>query len=285
MPDPGPSRRAGGRLSSRRSKMTVLLQPGDPEPVGLEARDGSSPLVLVADHAGRAVPRRLGDLGLDERERARHIGWDIGVHGVTSALARALDAVYVFQPYSRLVIDCNRRPDSPGSIPAASDGTRVPANQGLSLEERRAREDAILRPYHDEVGRVLAERRAAGLPVVLISMHSCTPRLRTAPVDRPWEISAIADRDWRVGDALIALLEAETDLCVGRNQPYTVDAENDYTVPLHAEANGLAYVEIEIRQDLIENEAGQRRWARLLANLLPRAAAASGVLDERRRSA
>jgi predicted N-formylglutamate amidohydrolase len=99
-----------------------LLQSGDPEPVGVETPQGACPLVFVSDHA--AVPRRLGDLGVDEAERARHIGWDIGVYGVTSALARALDAVYVFQPYSRLVIDCNRRPGSPGSIPAVSDGTR-----------------------------------------------------------------------------------------------------------------------------------------------------------------
>jgi len=262
-----------------------LLQSDDPQPVGVETPHGSSPLVFVSDHAGRAIPRRLGDLGLDEAERARHIGWDIGVYGVTSALARALDAVYVFQPYSRLVIDCNRRPGSPGSIPAVSDGTRVPGNEDLSPGDRRAREHAILRPYHREVERVFAERRAAGLPAVLLTMHSCTPRLRAAPVDRPWEISVIADRDWRVGEALIALLEAETGFCVGRNQPYTVDIENDYTVPLHAEANGLAYVEIEIRQDLIEREAGQRAWARLLADVLPRAIAASGVLDERRRTA
>jgi predicted N-formylglutamate amidohydrolase len=265
--------------------MTDFLQPGDPEPVGVESPEGSSPLVFVSDHAGRALPRSLGDLGVDEAERGRHVGWDIGVYGVTTVLARMLDAVYVSQPYSRLVIDCNRRPGSPGSIPAVSDGTRVPGNEHLSPGDRRAREHAILRPYHQEVRRVLAERRATALPVVLISMHSCTPRLRTARVDRPWEISAIADRDWRVGNALIALLQAETGLCVGRNQPYTVDAENDYTVPLHAEANGLPYVEIEIRQDLIEHEAGQRAWARLLAAVLPRAIAASGVLDERRRTA
>ena len=262
--------------------MINLLQSGDPEPVGVETPQGACPLVFVSDHAGRAVPRRLGDLGVDEAEGARHIGWDIGVYGVTSALARALDAVYVFQPYSRLVIDCNRRPGSPGSIPAVSDGTRVPGNEHLSPEDRHAREHAILCPYHQEVRRVLAERRATGLPAVLISMHSCTPRLRTALLDRPWEISAIADRDWRVGNALIALLQAETGFSVGRNQPYTVDAENDYTVPLHAEANGIPYVEIEIRQDLIEHEAGQRAWARLLADVLPRVIAASGVLDERR---
>ncbi len=262
----------------------MLLCLGDANPVGVESPNGSSPLVFVSDHAGRAIPAALGVLGLDEAERSRHIGWDIGIYGVTTALARALDAVYVFQPYSRLVIDCNRRPGSPGSIVAVADGTRVPGNEGLSPEDRRAREEAILRPYHREVGRVFAERGAAGQPAVLFAMHSCTQRLRSAPADRtweirPWEIGVLADRDWRVGDALIALLKAETGLCVGRNQPYTVDAENDYTIPLHAEANGLPYVEIEIRQDLIADAPDQQDWARLLADVLPRAVAASGVLD------
>ena len=107
--------------------MINLLQSGDSEHVGVETPQGACPLVFVSDHAGRAVPRRLGDLGVDEAERARHIGWDIGVYGVTSAFARALDAVYVFQPYSRLVIDCNRRPGSPGSIPPSAMERAFPA--------------------------------------------------------------------------------------------------------------------------------------------------------------
>lgn len=257
-----------------------LLGPADPEPFGIENGDGPSPILFVSDHAGRSVPQRLGTLGLPEDELGRHIGYDIGIYGVTSPLARMLGATYVFQPYSRLVIDCNRRPGHPQSIAAVSDGTVVPGNEGLSAAAVEAREAAILRPYHRTIARILDERRAAGRPTVLFAMHSCTPALRTNPAPRPWPIMVMADRDWRVGEALIDVLRTETDLLVGVNEPYTVSEESDYTVPVHGEAAGIPYVEIELRQDLIATTEGQRDWAHLLARLFPLAVARSGVLAQ-----
>lgn len=258
--------------------MNTLLQPGDPAPFGIDNESGSSPLVFACDHAGLAIPRSLGDLGLAETELSRHIGWDIGIHGVTQALARMLDAPYVYQPYSRLVIDCNRRPGHPQSIAPVSDTTPVPANADLAAPERRARENEILQPYHAALKRLLDERADAGCPTVFFAMHSCTDRLRSDGLARPWEIGVLADRDWRLGDALISVLEQETSFTVGRNQPYSVSPETDYTVPVHAEARGLAYAEIEIRQDLIGDAAGQQEWASLLARIFPIAAARAGVL-------
>jgi predicted N-formylglutamate amidohydrolase len=258
--------------------MPNLLQPGDPPPFAIENAGGASPIVFACDHAGRAVPRRLGDLGLPEDELGRHIGWDIGIFGVTTRLAKSLDAVHLYQPYSRLVIDCNRRPGHPQSIAPASDGTPVPGNRSVSSEERARRESEILHPYQRAIGRVLDEREAAGRASALFAMHSCTPQLRVNGSPRPWEIGVLADRDWRVGDALVAIFEAETDFCVGRNQPYVVNAEADYTVPVHGEERGLPYAEIEIRQDLIETEDGQERWAALLAGIFPRAVERSGAL-------
>lgn len=256
----------------------TLLRRDDPTPVGVENPDSASPILFVSDHAGRAIPAALGTLGLDEAALARHIAYDIGIYGVTTRLARALDATYVFQPYSRLVIDCNRRPGVPQSIMTASDGTPVPGNRGLSESAIAARRAEILEPYHREIVRVLVERQTRRLPTVLFAMHSCTPVFGGESGPRPWDIGVLADTDWRIGDPLIALLTGETDLCVGRNQPYSVNAESDYTIPLHAEARGLPYVEIEIRQDLIGDEVGQRAWAELLADVFPRAVELSGVL-------
>src|SRR5260370_6883236 len=88
-----------------------LLGEGDPAPVRVLRPTGGSEFFLTADHAGRAIPRRLGRLGLPENELARHIAWDIGIAGVTELLAQALDATAVLQAYSRLVIDSNRHPD------------------------------------------------------------------------------------------------------------------------------------------------------------------------------
>lgn len=258
--------------------MTMLLHPDDPPAVGVENEAGLSPILFASDHAGRAIPKRLGTLGLDETERERHIAYDIGIYGVTTDLARALDATYVFQPYSRLVIDCNRRPGSPQSIMRDSDGTTIPGNAELTADETRTREDEILRPYHDTIERFVAARRAAGRPTILFAMHSCTPLFGGESGPRPWPIMLMADKDWRVGEALIDVLRAETCFNVGVNEPYTVSGENDYTIPVHAEAGGLPYIEIEIRQDLISDQDGQREWAQLLSRLIPRAVERSGVL-------
>ncbi len=126
---------------------------------------------------GARLPRSLGTLGLAEPELSRHIAWDIGVYGVTTQLAKAIDATYVFQPYSRLVIDCNRKPRDAQSIVTVSDGTTVPGNGNLSDAERRDREREILDPYHREIERVLADRAARRQPTAIFAMHSCTDRL------------------------------------------------------------------------------------------------------------
>ena len=260
------------------SDIARLLQDGDPPPFGIENAGGVSPIVFAADHAGRAIPKALETLGLDEVALSRHVAYDIGIHGVTSRLARGLDAIYVYQPYSRLVIDCNRLPGVAQSIMVESDGTSVPRNRDLSPGQIEARQSEILRPYHVEIERVLADRAALSRRTVLFSMHSCTDMLEREPGPRPWHVGVIANEDWRIGDALIAILTEETDLCVGRNQPYSVDVACDYTIPLHAEARGLPYVEIEIRQDLIADETGQGEWAGLLGGIVLRAVERSGVL-------
>ena len=248
-----------------------LLQPCDPDPCGVHNESGRSELLFVADHAGLAVPSRLGTLGLDEARLSDHIGWDIGIHGVTEELARSVDATYVFQRYSRLVIDCNRRSGTPQSIAMVSDGVPVPGNAGVAEAERRARETEILLPYQRTIERLLDARGAEGRPVALVAMHSCTARLHSDGRDRPWQISLIARDDWRLGDALAEVLARESDLVVGINEPYVVDPVNDYTVPVHAETRGLPHVEIEIRQDLIADADGRRRWAELLGTAFPRA--------------
>jgi predicted N-formylglutamate amidohydrolase len=260
------------------SDARTLLQDGDPPAVGTENAQGTSPILFVSDHAGCAIPKALGTLGLDEAALSRHIAYDIGIYGVTTRLARALGATYVYQSYSRLVIDCNRRPGNGQSILVESDGTRVPGNHGLSAREIAARQAEILQPYHRKIEGVLGERTARRQPTVLISMHSCAAVFGDEPGPRLWHIGVLADKDWRIGDALIWLLEQETAFCIGRNQPYSVNVESDYTIPLHGEAAGLPYVEIEIRQDLIAHEAGQQKWAELCADLLPRAVERAGVL-------
>ena len=112
-----------------------LLEPDEPNPVTLENESGDSVFFLTCEHAGRAFPRRLGGLGLPEAETLRHIAWDIGIGAVGRELSLLLNAAVILQTYSRLVIDCNRAPGHPTSIPAISELTAIPGNNALTDDE------------------------------------------------------------------------------------------------------------------------------------------------------
>ena len=195
----------------------ALLEPGEPDPVTLENEAGNSVFFLTCDHAGRAFPRRLGTLGLPEHETWRHIAWDIGIGGVGHELSRLLDAAVVLQTYSRLVIDCNRDPTVPSSIPEISETTEIPGNRGLGKAERTARVDAIFRPYHAAIASALDRRAAEGGTSVLVALHSFTPVFKT--VARPWHVAVLFNRDPRLAHPLAELLRAEGSLIVGENEP------------------------------------------------------------------
>jgi predicted N-formylglutamate amidohydrolase len=242
-----------------------LLGPDEVPPVLEQNVDGASPFLFACDHYGRLLPRALGDLGVSAEELARHIAWDIGIAGVAEAVSRALDAHLIAQRYSRLVIDCNRPPSVPNSIPAISERTSIPGNEDLTPEAKALRRRAIFDPYHDRISAVIDARRRIGRPTVLVALHSFTPVY--AGVARPWHIGALYNRDKVLPQLLLKHLRAEGDLVVGDNEPYAASDLTDYTIPVHGEARGLVNTGIEIRQDLIADQSGQQQWAERLARI------------------
>lgn len=252
--------------------MKNLIGPDEPEPVSVERPDGKSPFLLIGDHAGNLVPRSLNKLGLPPEELDRHIGIDIGISGVGRGLASALDATFIHQRYSRLVIDCNRPSDRPDAMAVVSDGTAIPGNHNLSEAERAARVREIFEPYHARITNEIQARIVRGTSPILIALHSFTAQHGDFPRPRPWDIGVLWNRDNRLAAPLITALQAEGDLVVGVNQPYGVSDDIDYAIPVHAEARGLVHVELEIRQDLIADMAGQADWVKRLTRLLPIAA-------------
>ena len=242
-----------------------LLGKGDRPPVHETNADGRSPFLLTCDHYGQALPRALGNLGVAESELTRHIAWDIGIAGVAEWLARMLDAHLIAQRYSRLVIDCNRPPDAASSIPAISDATAIPRNEGISADERDARRREIFDPYHGRIKAVIDARVHAKRPTVLVALHSFTPAY--AGLARPWHIGTLYHRDTVLPHLLLKHLLEESDLVVGDNEPYAVSDLTDYTIPVHGEARGLINTGIEIRQDLIADQSGQQQWAERLARI------------------
>jgi predicted N-formylglutamate amidohydrolase len=241
-----------------------MLAADEPAPVRVLRPEGASDFVLAADHAGNLIPRALGDLGVSAAERQRHIAWDIGIGAVTEALSGLLDATAVLQTYSRLVIDCNRKPGHPTSIPPVSEVTPIPGNENLSAADREARRRAIFDPYHAAIAGILDAR--AGRRTILVAMHSFTPVFKG--VARAVEVGVLYHHETPLSRLMLELLRAEGNLTVGANEPYAITGTSDYTVPVHGEGRGIPHVEIEIRQDLIDTAAGQQAWAERMARLV-----------------
>ncbi len=247
----------------------TLLTAGDPAPVALYNGGGQSPFLLVADHAGNIFPRTLGRLGISTPEAQRHIALDIGIANVSRILADALDAPLIQQNYSSA---CDRLQQAAKRYDVDSRNQRAHANPGQRRPERsragRA-EREIFRPYHDAIAAALERRRQAETPTALIALHSFTLVFKS--LERPWHAALLYHRDPKLAHALLALLRAEPGLNVGDNQPYFVSDDTDYTIPVHGERRNITHALIEIRQDLIVEENGQREWAQRLARILPAA--------------
>ena len=227
---------------------------------------GSGRFVFFCDHASNYIPAELASLGLPASELARHIAWDIGAAGVTEALSEIFDAPAILSNASGLVIDCNRHLEALDLIPEVSDGTVIPGNLHLSEAARAERIERWFHPYHDAVESVLLEREAGGVPFVVVSIHSMTDSL--GGITRPWQIALSSHTDRSLADPVLAALRQAGDVVVGDNQPYDLDPAVDYSIPFHALRRGLPHLQVEFRQDEIEDAAGQRRWALRFANAL-----------------
>jgi predicted N-formylglutamate amidohydrolase len=243
----------------------ALLE-GEDEAAVVVNGDGPSHIFLVCEHAGRAIPRKLGMLGLSESALERHIAYDIGAESVARRLSRLLDAPLVLQRYSRLVQDCNRPPDAASAMPEISETTEIPGNAGLTEEERAARTAAIYEPFHAAVAALLDSRQASGRDPVFVAIHSFTPVYKG--MTRHLDAGILHDRDRRYADHLIATLSRHGDIRVKRNEPYGPEDGVTHTLNLHAGRRGLLNAMIEIRNDLITEETGQSAWAGRLAQVL-----------------
>lgn len=246
-----------------------LLQDDEPAAVVVERPDSTSPYLFVCDHASNRIPRRLGKLGLQDEDLVRHIAWDVGAQGLAEEFARRFEATLVRQVYSRLVIDCNRPLDAEGSIVKVSEHTVVPGNHDLSQEEIEARSNEIFHPYHDAISSIIDKRLAQRQPTILLAIHSFTPVYKGEA--RPWHIGLQYNRDPRLSHLLRDLLAEDEALCIGDNNPYSVDDYTDYTIPVHGERRHIPHALFELRHDMIETEADQYRWAHRLAHSLERA--------------
>jgi predicted N-formylglutamate amidohydrolase len=251
--------------------MVNLLAEGEGHPAILVNEAGSSPIVLVCEHASNAIPKSLGTLGLSDEDRQRHIAWDIGAEGTARILSKLLDAPLILQRYSRLVYDCNRPPEASSAIPEVSEVFDIPGNKNMSAADRAARNDGIARPFHRFVEEFLDARAAERRLTMPVSIHSFTPVYKG--VARSFDVGFLFDRDnWLANFLIKAFPKDHARL----NEPYGPKDGVMYLMNLHAAPRGLKHVMIEIRNDLIANHAGQNTWANHLTIPLAQAANSFG---------
>jgi predicted N-formylglutamate amidohydrolase len=242
-----------------------LLGPDDPPPFEVINPESTVPILLVCDHASRAVPASLSNLGLSRDKFDLHIAYDIGAADVTRRLAHLLNAPAVLAGYSRLVIDCNRAPGDPAMIPTVSDQITVPGNDNLHVGAVVERLRSLFWPYHGKVAETLTRMRRMQHAPTVFSIHSFTPRLDG--VERYWDIGVLWNRDPRLSAPLISGLRTHEDLHVGDNEPYS-GRDLAYTLDVHGTAAGLANCAVEIRQDNLIDDTSAEHWAELLADAL-----------------
>jgi predicted N-formylglutamate amidohydrolase len=237
----------------------------------IENDAGSSPVLLVCEHASNAMPAPWGSLGLTADQARAHIAWDPGALGLARGLSRRLDATLIHAPVSRLIYDCNRGPDMAGAMPARSEIHDIPGNAAISPAERLARTRAVYLPWANGVHNLIAARIALGRRPVIITLHSFTPVYHGAP--RAVEFGIIHDADPGLALAILAAAKAQTKLVARLNEPYSAADDVTHTLRLHATPYGLANAMLEIRNDLIASPEAEATMADRLAPVLTSALA------------
>ena len=245
--------------------------------------EGPAGLVLICEHASKTLPLEHpelgGDLGLSEAAKVSHAAWDIGALGLSRGLAARLakvcgGAVLVSAPLSRLAYDLNRAPDHAGAMPAKSEIHDVPGNRNLTPAQRLARTEAICLPFHATLSAEINRLVALGRRPALIGVHSFTPVYNG--ITRDVEFGVIHDDDLALTMATLTASEG-CGLDTRLNEPYSAQGDVTHTIRLHAVPLRLPNTMLEIRNDLIADEAAQEAMAERLAPVLAEALQATGA--------
>jgi predicted N-formylglutamate amidohydrolase len=246
--------------------LTGLLTETDGAPVAVENREASSPVLLICEHASRRLPEKMGTLGLSPEALSSHIAWDPGALSVCQLLVKSLDAALIYQRFSRLAYDCNRPPEAEAAMPPVSEVFEIPGNAAISASERQVRTEALYVPFRDELEDFIAARKASGRLPVLVTMHTFTPVYHGR--QRDVEVGILHDTDKRLADGMLAVAGKTKRYDVRRNEPYGPADGVTHTLIEHGLKNGLLNVMIEIRNDLVSDEVGQKVMADYLTGLL-----------------
>lgn len=236
------------------------------DPVIVKNDDGSSPVLMICEHAGRLLPKSCGLLGISEAAMASHIAWDIGAASLSQILADRLDATLVMQAYSRLYFDCNRSLEAPDAIVKENDGITLPENLNLSAEQRSERCDLVYKPFSQSISEIIDSRTHIGKSTVIVTIHSFTPVYRNQI--RDLELGIIHDDCPDLAGIILRMANKDKSYRTAMNQPYSAADRVTHTLITHGINRGLPNVMLEVRNDLIDNPKGLEIWADRLQTII-----------------
>jgi predicted N-formylglutamate amidohydrolase len=261
----------GRNSQNQTTQNQSLLSEEDPQPYEIINKDGKAKCLVICDHSGIKVPKKLDNLGLTEDSFKEHFAQDIGSRSISMQLSQTLDAPCILANFSRLVIDLNRRVDHPTAFVASTEKGPVPGNTAMSDEQRRQRIEEIYIPYHNAVEGLVKSFTEKGVIPAVISIHTFTPVFYKQ--SRPWEIGLLWVQDPRLPVPIMDYFKNK-GFTVGDNEPYDARILRGTTINRHADANGLPNALFEIRNDLVSDEQGCKKWAGLISDCM------AGILEE-----
>ncbi len=239
--------------------MTAFEIVDDPNHIGM--------YVFTCEHASNALPLTIDPSLEDTAALDAHWGWDIGVDDLTRGLLMELGGCAVLARVSRLYIDYNRDPRSADLIVREVEDSPLSFNLKLSSHDIDNRITQFFEPFHAAVDGVLTKRTAFPRPVRLLSIHSFTPVYRGHI--RDVEVGVLFNAHDALAAQLAGRIRSEKFKCE-LNQPYSGKPPNGliYSAENHGQHHQIPYLELEIRQDLIETPEKARNVATRLARAL-----------------
>lgn len=274
-------RDAPARRADAASEEPALAPASDPAPFELRRPHGTAtPLVFASPHSGRLYPGDLMSASvLDDRSIRR--SEDVLVDDLI-AEAPAAGVAVLNARYARAYVDVNREPYEldpamfEGELPpfAKARTARVAAGLGsiarvvgdgqeiyrrkLTFAEARRRIEAVHRPYHEALGRLLEETRARAGAVVLVDWHSMPSAAAAGDAGRRRRAADMVLGD-RYGAACSPLVTGAVEreltamgYLVERNRPY---AGGWTTEHYGAPARRVHALQVEINRALYLDEA------------------------------
>lgn len=255
--------------------LDTLLLDQDGSPVEIINPYGTSPIVLICEHATNRVPAQLNNLGLTDEQLAAHIAWDPGARELALGLSKAFDAPLVAARFSRLVYDCNRPPEASSTMPHKTEHCDVSGNRDLSEFDRQMRTDEIYHPFHAAVSDVLRFKRKNGIDPIMVTVHSFTPVFNGEK--RAIEIGFLHGEDDRLCRALEYHASYGTKYSIRLNEPYAPVDGVLHTIDKHLADGAFRYAMIEVRNDLLTDAEQHADILSLLTTCIPKAVSS---LDE-----